>query len=433
MKRQFEAIVVGAGPAGAAAALIMAKGGVDVALLERGNFPGEKNMFGGMLHKMPSLEEHFDEYWNQAPLERHVSKKATIFMTDDAHVNVCMDWEDFDKPPYNGYTVFRPRWDNWLAQEAVKAGATLINRCTVTDLIVKNGKVVGVQTLRDNGEIYAPVVVSAEGVLSFLADKMGMRKKFNPAKMAVGCKCLIDMPKQMIDDRFGLVRDQGVAYEYVGVSMGVRGGVALYTNRDSVSVNMVCHIGSLGKSGITLYDMMNNYLEQPQMKKLLNGGRLSEYSAHAIPEGGYEMIPQLVADGFLITGDAAAFCNATGINLEGINMATHSGILAGKAVIAAKQNNDYSKGSLDLYRKLIEDSYVYKDLKTFKRAPGLLHDDRIFQKYPDFALDMIKKIYHITGEPKKNMTMLVLDHVFNNGKVSIMDLISTVWTAWRAL
>jgi electron transfer flavoprotein-quinone oxidoreductase len=145
------------------------------------------------------------------------------------------------------------------------------------------------------------------------------------------------------------------------------------------------------------------------------------------------MIPQLVADGFLITGDSAAFCNATGINLEGINMATHSGILAGKAVIAAKKNNDYSKGSLDLYRKLIEDSYIYKDLKTFKRAPGLLHDDRIFQKYPDFALDMIKKIYHITGEPKKNMTMLVLDHVFNNGKVSLMDLISTVWTAWRAL
>jgi electron transfer flavoprotein-quinone oxidoreductase len=251
--------------------------------------------------------------------------------------------------------------------------------------------------------------------------------------MAVGCKCLLDMPKQMIDDRFGLVRDQGVAFEYVGVSMGVRGGVALYTNRDSVSVNMVCHIGSLGKSGITLYDMMNNFLEQPQMKKLLNGAKLAEYSAHAIPEGGYEMIPQLNADGFLICGDAAAFCNATGINLEGINMATHSGILAAKAVIAAKENKDYSKGGLDLYRKLIEESYVYKDLKTFKRAPGLLHDDRIFQKYPDFALDMIKKIYHITGEPKQNMTMLVLKHMLTNGKVSVLDLASTVWTAWRGL
>ena len=130
MRKSFQAIVVGAGPAGSSAALTMARAGLDVALLERGSFPGEKNMFGGVLHRLPSLEKVFPDFWERAPLERHIVKKGVTFMAGDSCFNTTIEAVNYDEPPYNGYTILRPRFDRWLADEAVKAGAPLITRAT---------------------------------------------------------------------------------------------------------------------------------------------------------------------------------------------------------------------------------------------------------------------------------------------------------------
>src|SRR5512138_1817588 len=137
MSKQFQAIVIGAGPAGSSAALTMARAGLDVALVERGTFPGEKNMFGGVLHRLPSMEAIFPDFWERAPLERHISKKGVTFMTGDSSFNTTIEAGNFDRPPYNGYTIFRPCFDRWLADEAVNAGATLITRATVDELVMK--------------------------------------------------------------------------------------------------------------------------------------------------------------------------------------------------------------------------------------------------------------------------------------------------------
>src|SRR3954462_6502189 len=100
MSRKYDAIVVGAGPAGSSAALTMARAGLEVALVERGSFPGEKNMFGGVLHRLPALEEIFPDFWNRAPLERHIVKKGVTFMTGDSSFSTTIDAGNFDKPPY---------------------------------------------------------------------------------------------------------------------------------------------------------------------------------------------------------------------------------------------------------------------------------------------------------------------------------------------
>ena len=432
MSRQFQAIVVGAGPAGASAALTMARAGLDVALVERGTFPGEKNMFGGLLHRMTSIEEIFPEFWAQAPLERHIAKKGTTFMTGDASLTVQHETVNFDRTPYNGYTVFRPRFDRWLAEEAVKAGATLINRATVDTIVRRNDRVAGVTILDRKGEINAPAVVAADGVLSFTALKAGLRRPaFNPDQMAVGVKALFDLPKEVIDDRFGLVRDQGLANEYVGCTGGVRGGGFLYTNYDTVSVGIVVHLSSLRASGKTPYDLLNGFLEQPQFAKLLKGGRLMEYSAHVIPEGGYAMIPELVGNGILVAGDAAALCNATGVNLEGINLASHSGILAAKTVIEAHERNDFSARTLKRYRERLDFSWVMKDLQGFRNAPKMLHIDRIYTEYPELVCSMMEHIYRIDGTPKTSISKLILKEV--REKVGLKNALSDIVTAWRAL
>lgn len=431
MSRNYQAIVIGAGPAGSSAALTMARAGLDVALVERGTFPGEKNMFGGLLHRMTSIEEVFPDFWIKAPLERHIAKKGTTFMNDVASFHVQHETTNFDCTPYNGYTVFRPRFDRWLAEEAVKAGATLINRATVDNVVMKNDRVAGVSIL-DRGEIAAPVVIAADGVLSFTAQKAGLRRpRFNPDQMAVGVKALFDLPKEVIDDRFGLVRDQGFANEYVGCTGGVRGGGFLYTNYDTVSVGIVVHISSLKESGKTPYDLLNAFLEQPQFTKLLKGGRLMEYSAHVIPEGGYSMIPELFGDGIMVTGDAAALCNATGVNLEGINLASHSGILAAKTAIEAHERGDFSRKALKRYKERLDLSWVMKDLKGFKGAPKMLHIDRIYNEYPELVCSMMEHIYRIDGTPKMSIPKLILREA--KEKVGLKNVISDLLTAWRAL
>ncbi|HEY3417902.1 MAG TPA: FAD-dependent oxidoreductase, partial [Armatimonadota bacterium] len=352
--------------------------------------------------------------------------------TGDSSFSTTIEAGSFDRPPYNGYTIFRPRFDRWLADEAVAAGATLITRATVDDVVLKNGRIAGVSILGRSGQLSAPVVVAADGVLSFTAQKAGLRRpSFDPAQMAVGVKALIDMPREMIDERFGLVRDQGFANEFVGCTEGVRGGGFLYTNYDSLSIGLVFHLASLRTSGKTPYDLLNAFLEQPQVAKMLTGGKLQEYSAHLIPEGGYDMIPELVGDGIIVAGDAAAFCNATGLNLEGINLASQSGVIAGEAVIAAHQNKDFSQRGLSVYKKLLEESYVIKDLKLYRKAPHMLHNDRIYQEYPELMCSFMENIYRIEGTPKQNLTKLFLKSA--REKVGLGNLLADGFSAWRSL
>jgi electron transfer flavoprotein-quinone oxidoreductase len=432
MKKSFQAIVVGAGPAGAAAALVMARAGLDVALLERGAFAGEKNMFGGLLHRMPALEKIFPDFWQRAPLERHVIRKTLTFLTGKALLNVQYETDGFDREPYNGYTVFRPEFDRWLAEEAHKAGATYLTRCMVEDVILKGGKLAGVKVLRDGGELYAPVIIAADGVLSFVAMKAGLRRPvFSPDDMALGIKALIDLPKEVIDDRFGLVRDQGASNEFVGCTRGVRGGGFMYTNRDSVSIGLVVHIGSLRDSKRTPYDLLNDFMAQPQIAKLLSGGRLLEYSAHLIPEGGYNKLPELAGNGMLVTGDAAGFCYTNGLNLEGINLAAHSGILAAETAIEAAGARDYSARFLSRYRRKLEESFVLRDLKLYRHSPKMMHIDRLYQAYPEVLCGLMERLHRIDGTPKQSLPKLFLSKL--RGKIGLRDLLADAFTAWRSL
>ncbi len=422
MAKSFDVIVVGAGPAGSMASLKMARAGLKVVMLERGKHPGAKNMFGGLLHNTPVLDEMLPSFWERAPLERHVYKKVLAFMTPESAISLTFENEQFEKPPYNGYTVFRPVFDSWLAQEAVREGALLLCDCTAEDLIRKDGQVVGVTVKGRGGELRSNIVIAADGVLSFLARRAGLGGDLKAANMGLGVKLLLGMPETTINERFHLVRDQGADISFLGTTGGLRGGSFLYTNRESVSVGTVVHLSSLTAAGKAPYEVLDDLLQHPQVKKLIRGTVPLEYSAHLIPEGGLEAIPQVYTGGMMVAGDAAGLCYTNGINLEGINLAMTSGVLAAETAIKATEAGDYSTRMLSLYQKKLDESFIIKDMTTFKNAVGMMHMERLFQIYPQILADILEQVYRVDGAPRAKLMRLARKEALK--KVGLKDLIS---------
>ncbi|MGA3298218.1 MAG: FAD-dependent oxidoreductase, partial [Candidatus Bathyarchaeia archaeon] len=171
MAEKFDSVVVGGGPAGIAAAYTMAKAGLNVLVLEKGEKPGAKNMFGGVIFRHHT-EKIAPEFWKTAPIERHVVEYQYWLLTKESHLLMSHRNQKFNKT-YNAFTVHRAKFDPWFAKLAEDAGVVIINRTTADGVIKENGRVVGVKTER--GDVMADVVIAADGVNSMLSKQAGLR------------------------------------------------------------------------------------------------------------------------------------------------------------------------------------------------------------------------------------------------------------------
>ncbi len=317
--QHFDAIVVGAGPAGSSAALAMARAGLSVALVERGEYAGAKNVSGAALYAPGLLADLLPNYWEEAPVERFLTRRVIALLGQESALSIDFRTNHFAQPPYNGFTILRPKFDRWLAEKAQQAGVALITSTVVDDLLYERDQVVGVRCRREQGELYAPIVIAADGANSFLAKKAGLQHEFKADEMTLGVKEVLRLDAHTIEERFNLGNDEGAATEYVGFATGnVKGGAFLYTNRDTLSIGVVTQIASLAQQRVKAYELLDQFKQHPAVAPLVRDSVPVEYSAHMIPEGGWAMLPRLSRGGLLVVGDAAGFVFTAGIFLEGI-------------------------------------------------------------------------------------------------------------------
>src|SRR5437867_12546892 len=114
MAERFDAVVVGAGPAGSAAALALAKEKFSVLLVERGRTAGSKNMFGGRVYAWP-LFDLLPEWQKDCPVERFVTRGSLAFLCGYASLSVQFEDPVSTSVRVASFTALRPKFDEWLA------------------------------------------------------------------------------------------------------------------------------------------------------------------------------------------------------------------------------------------------------------------------------------------------------------------------------
>lgn len=395
----FDVIIVGAGCAGCVAACLLARNGLNVVVIERGNTAGAKNMTGGRLYAH-SLERVLPGFAASAPVERLVTREKVSFLTADSGVTVELAHPASVNPRERSYTVLRAGFDRWLMEQAEAQGAQFITGIRVDAPLVRDGVVHGV--LAGGEELEARVVILADGVNSLLAEQLGLVRRIEPSVAAVGVKEVLELPRATLDERFGLSGEEGLAWLFAGEpSRGRMGGGFLYTNGESLSLGVVCGLHGVEHASMSVPEMLDNFKRHPVVAPLVKGAKLLEYAGHVVPEGGLAMLPELVGQGVVVIGDAAGLCLNLGYTVRGMDLAIASAEAAALAVTEALRRNDVSREGLANYKDRLRESCVMRDLERYRNVPAFIDNPRLFGAYPQLAVDVLRDVFTVNGEPSR--------------------------------
>ncbi|MCS7126683.1 MAG: FAD-dependent oxidoreductase [Aigarchaeota archaeon] len=386
MSERYDVIIVGAGPAGLATAYFLVKKGFKVIVLERGSEPGSKNVFGGRIYSYV-LDKYFSGWRSEAPVERWVRReKLSLLCKNDV---VSLEYEiGREIDGYDSFTTFLSRFLKWMALRVEQEGAIVATSVRVDEVLFDDGKARGVRVGEDKLE--AEYTVIAEGANTLLLEKHSLRDKISPKDITIGIKEVIKLGREKIEERFGLIGEEGLAQFLLSPLFG---GGFIYTMKDYVSIGVVYR--PLIKDQVEAKDVIEELRLHPSISKLIGDGIPIEYSAHIIREAGYrDLMSKPYGDRYLVVGDAAGLLLNTGFTIRGVDLAIESGRLAGEAIDRISKGEDPS-----IYVKLLRESEIIQMLKKFRGVPEVLSNHKIYTVYPEIACRILKNMYSVDESP----------------------------------
>ncbi len=422
---KFDAIVVGAGPAGSACAYVLAKKGKNVLLVERGDSPGSKNVSGGRLYTY-ALEMIEPGMYQRAPLERKIVREQIMLL--DQHAATTIDYFDprFAENVPQSYSVVRAKLDQWFASEVEAKGGTLASGILVDGLIEENDKIVGIRA--GGEEMRSDVVVAADGINSLLGQKAGLFSDLEGHAVGVGIKETIELPESVISARFAVKDDEGVARVAIGCTDGISGGAFLYTNKGSISLGIVFNPAQAAKQGRHIQEILQDFKMHPAILALIEGGTTIEYGAHMVPEMGYRGIPErLYRQGIVVIGDAARFGINTGLILRAMDLAIVSGLAAAQAILQAQSTDDVGP----LYMEKLQDLMLLGEERAYQNFHRIFEIPRVFREFPKLANEAMQFLFTVDGKVPTPLLHGLVDVVRHNA--SLGQVLADGWKMYRSL
>ncbi len=372
-----DVLIVGGGPSGLAAAIRLADGMKArgetrrIMLIEKGASIGSHILSGAVIKPAVFRELLSENEFAELPFDSEVRADSTVYLGEQSAFTL-----PFHPPRMNNHgnvLASLGQVCRYLADLARERGVEIYTGFAMDALIFEEGKVVGARTtatgLDHHGrkmknyqpatEVRAQVTILAEGTRGTLAKELIRTFKLdagrNPQISSLGVKELWKVPEGTIEP--------GRVYHTMGYPLqnGAEfGGGFIYGLSDSrIALGLVVGLDYEDPT-FDPQAAMQVWKTHPFVSNLLEGGKLLEFGAKTLPEGGYFSIPKFYADNVMIVGDSAGFLSTA--SLKGVHLAVKSGMLAADTATEALVGGDASETVLCGYERRFKKSIIHQEM-----------------------------------------------------------------------
>ena len=356
----YDAIIVGAGPAGSSAAIYCNKLSLNTLLLDKSIFPRDKICGDALSGKSVKILEELDLLQDLDKLNGAIVNRIIFGNPNHSECELHLNKSLNKRHISHGFVIPRKIFDNYLFKKASDV-SNVVSGFNVEDLIYNKSQVIGVKGKSINGEqkkYFGNIVLGADGPYSIISRKSGLYNS-DMNYTAVGLRCYYENVEDLTDQiELHYVNETIPGYFWIFPAGNKKAniGVGLLKSRAK-------------KKKYNLQQIMKQVINSKNFKyRFKNSNALEKPKGWNLPFGNTKRGNH--GNGFLLLGDAAGLVDPfTG---EGIGNAMESGKIAADIVLKAKKLNNFSNQILSEYDKVLWE-YLGSELKTSTLLLKLAH------------------------------------------------------------